>query len=104
MDKEIRIYGVTDFQELKENSWSGAIARLDEIEENGKEEYSRCHRRGQRYGGHYRARERRAFPARGEYPGYLSDGALRHVQYDHDRGYLPVRLCAAVRQPDGAGQ
>ena len=38
MDKEIRIFGVTDFQELKENSWSGAIARLDEIEENGKEE------------------------------------------------------------------
>ena len=38
MDKEIRIFGVTDFQELKDNSWSGAIARLDEIEENGKEE------------------------------------------------------------------
>ena len=38
MDKEIRIFGVTDFQELKENSWSGAISRLDEIEENGKEE------------------------------------------------------------------
>lgn len=38
MDKEIRIYGVNDFQELKNNSWSGAIARLDEIEENGKEE------------------------------------------------------------------
>lgn len=38
MDKEIRIYGVNDFQELKENSWSGAIPRLDEIEENEKEE------------------------------------------------------------------
>lgn len=38
MDKEIRIYGVNDFQELKRESWSGAIARLDEIEENGKEE------------------------------------------------------------------
>ena len=38
MDKEIRIFGVTDFQELKDNSWSGAIARLDEIEENGKED------------------------------------------------------------------
>jgi len=38
MDKEIRIFGVTDFQELKANSWSGAIARLDEIEENEKED------------------------------------------------------------------
>lgn len=38
MDKEIRIFGVNDFQELKNNSWSGAIQRLDEIEENGKEE------------------------------------------------------------------
>ena len=37
MDKEIRIYGVNNFQELKENSWSGAIPRLDEIEDNGKE-------------------------------------------------------------------
>lgn len=38
MEKEIRIFGVTDFQELKNNSWSGAIARLDEIEENEKED------------------------------------------------------------------
>lgn len=38
MDKEIRIFGVNDFQELKNNSWSGAIPRLDEIEENGKED------------------------------------------------------------------
>lgn len=38
MDKEIRIYGVNNFQELKNNSWSGAIPRLDEIEDNGKEE------------------------------------------------------------------
>ena len=38
MEKEIRIYGVNDFQELKENSWSGAIPRLNQIEENGKEE------------------------------------------------------------------
>lgn len=38
MEKEIRIYGVNDFQELKNESWSGAIARLDEIEEQGKED------------------------------------------------------------------
>ena len=38
MEKETRIYGVNNFQELKNESWSGAIARLDEIEEQGKEE------------------------------------------------------------------
>lgn len=38
MEKEIRIYGVNDFQELKNESWSGAISRLDEIERQGKEE------------------------------------------------------------------
>lgn len=38
MEKEIRIYGVNDFQELKNESWSGAIPRLEQIEENGKEE------------------------------------------------------------------
>ena len=38
MDKEIRIYGVSDFQELKENSWSGAIPRLNQIEEQEKED------------------------------------------------------------------
>ena len=38
MDKEIRIYGVNDFQELKNNSWSGAIPRLNQIEEQEKEE------------------------------------------------------------------
>ena len=38
MEKEIRIYGVNDFQELKNESWSGAIPRLEEIEEQGKEQ------------------------------------------------------------------
>ncbi len=38
MDKEIRIYGVSDFQELKDNSWSGAIPRLNQIEEQEKED------------------------------------------------------------------
>ena len=38
MDKEIRIFGVNDFQELKNESWSGAIPRLEEIEEQGKEQ------------------------------------------------------------------
>ena len=38
MEKEIRIYGVNDFQELKENSWSGAIPRLNQIEEQEKEQ------------------------------------------------------------------
>lgn len=38
MEKEIRIYRVNDFQELKNESWSGAISRLDEIERQGKEE------------------------------------------------------------------
>lgn len=29
---------IFDFQELKENSWSGAIATLETIEEHGKED------------------------------------------------------------------
>ena len=38
MEKEVRIFGVNDFQELKRESWGGAIQRLEDIEEQGKEE------------------------------------------------------------------
>ena len=38
MEKETTIYGVSDFYALKENSWSGAIQVLDQVEEKGVQE------------------------------------------------------------------
>ena len=38
MEKETYILGVNSFDELKENSWSGAIQTLNAIEEKEKEE------------------------------------------------------------------
>lgn len=38
MEKETRIFYVNDFYELKNNSWSGALDRLEIIEKEGKEQ------------------------------------------------------------------
>lgn len=38
MIKEIRIFKVDDFNELYNNSWSGALSRLNTIRENNKED------------------------------------------------------------------
>lgn len=38
MELETYVLGVNDFQELKNNCWSGAIQTLDRIEELNKEE------------------------------------------------------------------
>lgn len=38
MEKETRIFHVSDFYELKNNSWSGALDRLEIIEKEEKEQ------------------------------------------------------------------
>lgn len=37
MEKETIVYGVNDFYELKQNSWSGALQTLEQVEEKGVE-------------------------------------------------------------------
>lgn len=38
MEKETFVYGVDNFYELKNNSWSGALQTLEQVEERGAEE------------------------------------------------------------------
>ena len=38
MEKETRIYNVSDFNELKNNCWSGAVYNLEIIEKEEKEQ------------------------------------------------------------------
>lgn len=38
MKKETIVYGVSEFYALKENSWSGALQTLEQVEEKGVEE------------------------------------------------------------------
>ena len=38
MEKETIVLSVNDFDELKRNSWAGALQTLDAIKEKGKEE------------------------------------------------------------------
>lgn len=38
MEKETKILYINDFNELKNNSWSGAVQTLEEIERLGKEQ------------------------------------------------------------------
>lgn len=38
MEKETIVLSVNDFDELKRNSWAGALQTLDAIEKKGKEE------------------------------------------------------------------